>query len=235
MGCLTSNLAMPGVGSLVAGRRSGYAQLVLALVGMALSLTLTVRLAVWYHANVGRLTDPDADPGETLAVLARAFFWPFMSFVIFGVGWLWSLATGLAIVKEAKADDRSSDPPKLFSRAQQLIAVPRPPAAGAGPMVPYPPERGRGAPVGSRERDGQQASRRNGGSLPPVFLAPGWIRSRSAPAAAPVVPSRPRNWLAARAPFREIYRAVGIDARAPARGIGVFSGCARTRDALDRS
>ena len=42
-GCFTTNLAMPGFGSLVAGRISGYAQAALTIGGMVLTMVFGAR------------------------------------------------------------------------------------------------------------------------------------------------------------------------------------------------
>jgi len=112
-GCLTSNLAMPGVGSLVAGRRSGYAQLVLGVVGLVMTMVFGARFILWYSANFSRVTGGDLDPIESFAELWRAVRWAFLGITLFALGWVWSLAVGLTIVREAKNAERSRQPPKL--------------------------------------------------------------------------------------------------------------------------
>src|SRR3989442_8289845 len=60
-GCLTTNLAIPGGGSLVAGRVSGYFQLLLAMTGVALTTIYGLRFILWYVNNWAQLqqTEPD--------------------------------------------------------------------------------------------------------------------------------------------------------------------------------
>ena len=113
LGCLTSNLAMPGVGSLVAGRRSGYAQFVLGLGGLVLTMVFAARFFVWYSANLPRIRGTDMDPIEGLAEIWMAARWSLLGMALFALGWLWSLGTGLTLVREAKAAERSKLPPKL--------------------------------------------------------------------------------------------------------------------------
>lgn len=110
-GCLTSNLALPGSGSLVAGRVSGYAQLVLAVGGMAMSLGFGLRFMFWYFANYSRFHDPQADQFAALGDLWLACRWPLVGFAVFATGWLWGLATGLHIVQEAKKLPPPPPPP----------------------------------------------------------------------------------------------------------------------------
>lgn len=112
-GCLTANLALPGAGSLVAGRLSGYPQAALALGGMALTVLSSVRLCTWYVANWARFWGPAADPTGLLADLWPALRWPLLSLAIFALGWLWALATSLALLRAAKNAERPTVPPRL--------------------------------------------------------------------------------------------------------------------------
>jgi hypothetical protein len=113
-GCFTSNLAVPGTGSLVAGRVSGYPQLALAFGGMTLTMIFGVRFLVWYAANVSRFNSANADFGENLTAMWLAVRWALLGFGLFAVGWLWALGTGLAIVREAKARASRKVPPRLI-------------------------------------------------------------------------------------------------------------------------
>ena len=48
-GCFTANqFALPGLGSLAAGRRTGYTQMALALAGLALTGTFGIAFFVWF-------------------------------------------------------------------------------------------------------------------------------------------------------------------------------------------
>ena len=112
-GCLTSNLALPGSGSLLAGRVSGYAQLALAIIGLILSVSLGVRFILWCLANWSRLHDPNADPVAALGEMWLGLRWPLLGLAIFAFGWLWALATSLRIFLAAKFDQSSARPPRL--------------------------------------------------------------------------------------------------------------------------
>src|ERR1017187_2944660 len=90
-GCLTTNLAMPGFGSLVAGRVSGYGQAALAIGGMALTMVFGLRFIWWYIANWSRFHDAGADPTAGLTEMWAFLKGPLLGFVMFGVGWLWAL------------------------------------------------------------------------------------------------------------------------------------------------
>jgi hypothetical protein len=110
-GFLTSNIALPGSGSLMAGRKSGYPQLVLGLGGMILSLVFGVRALLWMLANWSRMHDPAVDQFQVIGEMWQVLVWALLGIAIFGLAWLWALATSYAIVSSAK--DESAAPPKL--------------------------------------------------------------------------------------------------------------------------
>jgi hypothetical protein len=112
-GCLTSNVALPGSGSLIAGRAAGYAQLALAGGGLAWTMVFGARFVLWYVANWSHMNDPMADPLATMAEFWQAVRWPLLGIAGFGAGWLWALATSLAIVREARRGERPAPPPRL--------------------------------------------------------------------------------------------------------------------------
>ena len=112
-GCLTSNLAFPGSGSLAAGRVSDYPQLVLTFAGLILSMVFGVRFIIWSFANWGRLHDFQTDQMAVLAEMWRVIRWPLLGLAIFGVSVLWALATSLQILQSAKASEQQNLPPRL--------------------------------------------------------------------------------------------------------------------------
>ena len=106
-----SNIALPGSGSLMAGRKSGYPQLVLGLGGMVLSLIFGVRALFWMLANWSRMHDPAVDQFQVIGEMWQVLVWALLGIAIFGLAWLWALATSYAIVCSAKND--SPAPPRL--------------------------------------------------------------------------------------------------------------------------
>jgi putative Mn2+ efflux pump MntP len=104
---------MPGAGSLVAGRVSGYAQLALAIIGTVISVLLGLRFIWWFLANWSRLYNPDADPAAALGEIWRALKWPLIGFGLFLLGWLWALVTGVGIVLSSRKAEGSNVPPRL--------------------------------------------------------------------------------------------------------------------------
>ena len=112
-GCFTTNLALPGFGSLTAGRRVGYAQAVLGLGGLILTIIFGARFMGWYFANSSSLTSGQNDPLETLHALWLAVRGPLVSLGVFAAGWLWALITSFQILASAKPTEPPPAPPRL--------------------------------------------------------------------------------------------------------------------------
>ncbi len=87
-----TNLVLPGLGTWAAGRRAaGLAQIVVSQAGFIAAMVW----AVWF-VGVWMRT------GE-LPIELGPYFWPAMAGVaLFFVGWLWSLASSLQIVRAAR-------------------------------------------------------------------------------------------------------------------------------------
>ena len=85
-------LCLPGLGSLLAGRRvSGVAQMLFALVGFALGLVWFVQLIALY-AGQDEFPDLSALPFGALVT----------GVVLFAAAWLWALASSLQILRDAR-------------------------------------------------------------------------------------------------------------------------------------
>ena len=112
-GCLTSNLALPGSGSLLAGRASGYGQLLLALLGLVLSLIFGVRFLMWHVSNWSRLHGPDVDSIEALREIWVQLRWALLGLGIFLISMLWALITSFAILASSRRVDAPTKPPPL--------------------------------------------------------------------------------------------------------------------------
>jgi len=109
-GCLTSNIALPGTGSLVAGYTSGYIQLALALGGVVVSTLFGVQFILWQLANWSRLHDIDADPTKTLVEIWIHLRLALLGVAIFFLAWLWALTTSLAIVRASRKAEGTQSP-----------------------------------------------------------------------------------------------------------------------------
>ena len=90
------------MGSLVAGRASGYAQVTFAVTGTLLTMIFGVRFVVWYLANWSRFNGAQSDPLGSLQELWLEVRWALGGIAIFGIGWLWALGTSLNIVRESR-------------------------------------------------------------------------------------------------------------------------------------
>ncbi|HEY5909447.1 MAG TPA: hypothetical protein VJA21_02455 [Verrucomicrobiae bacterium] len=112
-GCFTTNLALPGFGSLMAGRVSGYPQAALGLAGVALTTLFAARFFAWYLVNLSRMTGDQEDPFGTLVELWRAARWPLLGVSVFLAGWLWALVTSFQILSAARRDGAAQVPPRL--------------------------------------------------------------------------------------------------------------------------
>jgi hypothetical protein len=111
--CLTANVALPGSGSLAAGRAVGYVQLALSMVALALSMFFGGRLLVWCVSNRARLWGPEADPLDNLVQMWLAGRWALVSLGLFGLVWLWGLVTGISIVYRAGKTQSVDAPPRI--------------------------------------------------------------------------------------------------------------------------
>jgi hypothetical protein len=112
-GCLTTNLAMPGFGSLVAGHRSGYFQAALAILGLILTTVFGIRSMVWAVANWSSIQANDVDPFDTLLRMWLVMRWAFAGIAVFAIGWIWALGTSLLILRAAGTLEPNTVPPRL--------------------------------------------------------------------------------------------------------------------------
>jgi len=89
---LTNLLVLPGMGSVMAGRRVGYAQGLLALMGVMLSLMFALELVRdWWLM------------GEIVLPTRRWLIAGGLGVMLFVLGWCWGLATGLKLLRDAEA------------------------------------------------------------------------------------------------------------------------------------
>jgi hypothetical protein len=112
-GCFTSNVAVPGIGSLAAGRRSGYAQVILGMIGLALTVLFGARAMYWFLTNWSRLHDPAGDPAALLSEMWQHLRIPLLGIAFFAFDWLWALATSLEILRQARTSETARKPPRL--------------------------------------------------------------------------------------------------------------------------
>jgi hypothetical protein len=108
LGCLAANIALPGSGSLLAGRISGYPQVLLALCGMGFTLGFGARFLFWCFANWSRLHSPQADPIDSLKEIWMASRWALLGIGLFAMGWLWALGCSLMLVASIRSQTQSA-------------------------------------------------------------------------------------------------------------------------------
>src|SRR6266571_6753173 len=109
-GCLTTNMAIPGCGSLVAGRVSGYLQFMIVIIGEVMSIYFGVKFFSWYQANWAHMQQIQPDSAANFTELWLRLRWFLLGFGVFGAGWLWALGSSLAILLEAKKAPPAAPP-----------------------------------------------------------------------------------------------------------------------------
>jgi hypothetical protein len=104
---------MPGFGSLLAGRVSGYPQAALMLIGLVLTVVCGIRFVAWRLDHWSLAQDPQADPLANLMEMWLAVRWSLLGVGIFAFAGLWSLFTSLDILREARKSESAGVPPRL--------------------------------------------------------------------------------------------------------------------------
>jgi hypothetical protein len=98
--CFTANLALPGSGSLAAGKAIGYFQLALYVPGFLLSVISGIHLISWMMNNWTRINQQSGDPVENLALMWRQIRWPLVGVAICFSAILWGAITGWQLLAE---------------------------------------------------------------------------------------------------------------------------------------
>jgi hypothetical protein len=101
-GCFTTNLVIPGLGSLVGGRKIGYLQLVLCYTGQAVSLIFGIRFIYWAFAHWSEFYGPNADPLPAFHNLWLQARWPLLGILLFAIAWIWALQTSCRLLGDAQ-------------------------------------------------------------------------------------------------------------------------------------
>jgi hypothetical protein len=87
---VTNLLVLPGLGSVMAGDRSGYLQIFSALAGFLLTFASLVRIVLFWANEFQLPDDPLLYRGAILGI------------IIFLAAWLWSLLLSLRFFREKK-------------------------------------------------------------------------------------------------------------------------------------
>lgn len=104
--CFTANLALPGSGSLAAGRAVGYWQFAAAFASFALSVVAAIPMIQW--ALSGGLTasqSPMSDPMQNLSDLWIHMRWPLAGMTLFAGSIIWATMTSLDVLANAPKED----------------------------------------------------------------------------------------------------------------------------------
>jgi hypothetical protein len=97
-GCVTANLAVPGSGSLAAGRAVGYFQMALTLIGFIMTVVCGAGFFHWYFANAKQLNQlQQDDPVGALLALWHGARWAMAGFAIFIFALAWAAITSFQI------------------------------------------------------------------------------------------------------------------------------------------
>jgi len=99
-GCVTANLAVPGSGSLAAGRAVGYFQMALTLIGFIMTLVCAAGFFHWYFANANYIAQlQQDDPGAALQLFWHAMRGSLCGVALFVFALVWAGITSLQIVQ----------------------------------------------------------------------------------------------------------------------------------------
>src|ERR1041385_5118907 len=100
--CLSANAGFPGSGSLMAGKLSGYFQMLLTIVALLMSLVFGTRFTIWFFSNWSRLQAAGADPFQNLREVWMGIRWAVLGMGLFAFAWIWAFLTGIIILSRTK-------------------------------------------------------------------------------------------------------------------------------------
>ena len=107
-GCFAANLALPGAGSLAAGRAVGYAQMAISTVAFIITAAGSVRMLRWFMATGG--PSANGDVSTNLVDIWRYMRWPLFGLGIFLIALFWGMITGWQILA---ASPKNPVPPRI--------------------------------------------------------------------------------------------------------------------------
>jgi hypothetical protein len=106
--CVTANLALPGSGSLAAGKSVGYYQLALATIGFIIIVVTGIHLLEWSMGNGANQSA--GDPMESLVTLWREIRGPLAGLGVAATALLWAGITSRQILA---AHPKTPVPPRI--------------------------------------------------------------------------------------------------------------------------
>lgn len=102
---VANQLALPGLGTVLAGRKIGYVQLLLSAIG----LTLTSAFIAWSVPNMGDWLNVPQDDQQILANFEKWKPWlavAFAGIAIVAVSWIWALFSSRSILNDSAKSTR---------------------------------------------------------------------------------------------------------------------------------
>jgi hypothetical protein len=109
--CFTANLALPGSGSLAAGRRVGYLQLAIGFLGFAFTLVTAIPMLQWaLTGGLAAAQSSSGDPFQDLSELWVHVRWPMAGMGFFAASIIWAAMTSLAVLADAP---KEAVPPRI--------------------------------------------------------------------------------------------------------------------------
>jgi hypothetical protein len=110
---MTTNFAMPGFGTILAGRKVGYLQIAVTAAGFALTIIPGIPAVMWGLSNISRMQESE-DPMANLREMWVHMRWPILGIVFFIVAMIWAWFSSMSILAEArKAELLRPQPPKI--------------------------------------------------------------------------------------------------------------------------
>jgi hypothetical protein len=110
--CFYANLALPGSGSLAAGRAVGYWQMAAAFLAVAFSVLTSIPMFQWaLSGGAVAVQSPSGDPFEQLAEVWHHARWPMAGFGLFVASIFWAIMTSMAILAKAP---KEAVPPRIM-------------------------------------------------------------------------------------------------------------------------
>ena len=103
---MTANLAVPGLGSIISGRKVGFVQMIIYFSGFVLTFFygggFAFRALTNWPAFHAEFYSPDTDIVAALSDLWHRIRWAFLGILLCAIGWLWALSTSRTMLAEAK-------------------------------------------------------------------------------------------------------------------------------------
>jgi hypothetical protein len=104
---IANQLALPGFGTVMAGRKIGYAQLALSVTGVICFTAFLIHALPHLGELLRQLANPTDDPDAALEFVAQWIPWlgvAFAGILLWVAAWLWALGTS---VKAVRGDDKA--------------------------------------------------------------------------------------------------------------------------------